>query len=695
MTTGTNKKQILFITASLVVTTLIAYEPMRHNEFINYDDTLYITKNPNVNEGITRESVIWAFTKQYAANWHPLTWLSHTLDCQIFGLSPFWHHLVSLIFHTTNALLLFWILTNITGTTWASAFVAAVFALHPIQVESVAWAAERKTVLGGLFWLLTILAYIWYTKRPSTGRYIVVFLVYGLCIMTKPVVVTLPLALLLLDYWPLERLNWVSRPAGKTVPAGRLLIEKVPLLVLSAVLVVATLIAQRSEGVVVLLENFPLDYRISNMFISYINYIGKMIWPSRLAVLYPFLHANIIKSTAVVCTLLFVLISVLSIYIGRRRKYAAFGWLWYVGTLVPMAGLVQVGSQAMADRYMYISMLGLLIIAAWAVKELVGNRPRWRIVAAVSAGVVLSSAIIITRMQVKHWQNSITLFEHTLKITENNPIAENNYGCALFDEGRVTEAIQHLSNAVRISPTCFDARKNLGKVLLRQGKLNEAIACFNELVKRRKESAEVYYNLAVASGMQGKYDDAIKYYAKTLDMDPKYPDAHGRMGTALLAAGRTKEAIAQLNEAVRINPDQVEAYINLGKAYSQLGKYEPAIQNWLRAVQLDANNVNTLNNLAWLLATADNISVQAANKAIEFAQRACELKGYNEPELLDTLGAAYAAGGRFNDAVTTARQAVDVAKARGREDLAGEIENRIKLYQSGQRYRQKQNDSRI
>jgi len=687
---GHRQKHVrLIIYLGLIAATFVAYEPMRHNGFVSYDDARYITENPDVRAGITWQSLSRAFTQPHYYMWHPLTTITNMLDCQLFGLNPFWHHFVSLLIHIANALLLFWILAEMTGAIWASAFAAAVFALHPIQVESVAWAAERKTMLSGLFWLLTMLAYIWYTKRPRTGRYIVVFLVYGLCIMTKPTVVTLPLALLLLDYWPLGRLNLGSRPAGKTVPVGRLLIEKVPLLVLSAILGVATFIAQRSGGAVVPLENVSLDYRISNMFISYISYIGKMIWSSGLAVFYPLPRADFSNTTVVICTLLFVLISVLSIYIGRRRKYAAFGWLWYVGTLVPVIGLVQSGAQAMANRYMYIPMLGLLIIATWAGKDLIANRPRWRIVAAVSAGVVLFTAIILTRMQVRHWQNSMALFEHALKVTENNSIAENSYGCALFDEGRVTEAIQHLSNAVRISPTYSEARKNLGKVFLRQGKLNEAIACFNELIKRRKESAEVYYNLAVASGMQEKYDDAIKYYAKTLDLDPKYPDAHRRMGTALLAAGRTKEAIAQLNEAVRINPDRAEVHVNLGTAHTQLGQYEQAIQNWLRAVQLDANNADTLNNLAWLLATASNISVQDANKAIEFAQRACELKGYNEPELLDTLAAAYAAAGRFNDAVTTASQAVEVAKARGREDFAGEIENRIKLYQSGQRYRQK------
>jgi hypothetical protein len=352
MTPGFTHRRVLFlISAGLVAAIAIAYEPMRHNGFVDYDDTEYITKNPNVTGGITCDSVIWAFTKTHAANWHPLTWLSHMLDCELFGLDPLGHHLVSLMFHIANTLLLFRILNSVTGATWASAFAAAVFALHPFQVESVVWASERKTVISGLFWLLTIAAYIHYTRQPRLRRYLLVLLVFGLCIMTKPVVVTLPLVLLLLDYWPLERLNRGSPPAGKTVPLSRLFIEKIPLLVLSAILSVMTIIAQRSGGVLIELEKMPLDYRIANMFVSYIRYIYKMIWPSEMAVLYPLPPLNLLKTTVVVCTLLFVLMSVLSIYIGRRRRYAAVGWLWYVGTLVPMVGLVQVGSQAMADRY--------------------------------------------------------------------------------------------------------------------------------------------------------------------------------------------------------------------------------------------------------------------------------------------------------------------------------------------------------
>jgi tetratricopeptide (TPR) repeat protein len=391
------------------------------------------------------------------------------------------------------------------------------------------------------------------------------------------------------------------------------------------------------------------------------------------------------------CTLLFVLLSILSIYIGRRRKYVAVGWLLYVGTLVPVIGLVQAGAQAMADRYMYIPMVGLLIIAAWAVKDLIANRPRLRIVAAVLAIAVLSSAVILTRMQVRHWQNSITLFDYALKVTKNNWIAENSYGCALSKVGWLDEAVLHLRKAVLINPGFFDARINLGKVLLMQGNLSEAVARFNELLERKQSSAEVYYHLAVALSRQKKYDEAIKCFARAIELDPKYPYARSGMGIILAATGRPDEAIVCFNDALRVtpDPDKADVYANLGLAYNQLGKYEQALRNWTRAAELNPNSTEVLNNLAWLLATAGDVSAQDANRAIELAERACELTGHKEPGSLDTLAAAYAAGDRFDDAVTMARQAIDAAKARGQEGAAREIQKRIELYKAGQRYIQK------
>jgi tetratricopeptide (TPR) repeat protein len=352
-------------------------------------------------------------------------------------------------------------------------------------------------------------------------------------------------------------------------------------------------------------------------------------------------------------------------------------------------GLVQSGAQAMANRYMYIPMLGLLIIIGWAVNDFITSRPRIRITAMVMGLIVLLSLLILTRIQVRHWQNTLTLFDYTLKVTEDNVLAENSYGCALFEEGRVDEAEKHLRDAVRMSPVFAEARNNLAKVCLKQGRINEAIEHFNELIKRNEGTAEIYYNLAAALGMQKKYDDAIKYFAKSLELNPNDPDTHKRMGITLLAAGKTKEAIVHFNESLRIKANQAEVYVNLGKANSQLGKYESAIQNWTRALELKPDSVDALNNIAWLLATFSEVTPENANKAIELSRHACELTGYNDPEFLDTLAVAYAAAGRFEEAKATAEKALSAARAAGREDLVGEIEKRKKLYEAGQPYRQK------
>jgi len=614
-------------------------------------------------------------------------------------------------------------------------------------------------VLSGLFWLLTMATYIRYARQPRLGRYLVVLLVFGLCIMTKPVVVTLPLALLLLDYWPLDRVRW-GQQRNNTARGGSnkkstvwLIAEKIPLATMSAFLSVMTFVSQRQGGVVPTLEKMPLDYRVANMFLSYIRYIGKMLWPSGLAVCYPHPRAVLSDTPVVMCAMLFIVLTILSIYIGRRKRYVAVGWLWYVGTLVPVIGLVQSGAQAMANRYMYIPMLGLLIIIGWAVKDFIVNRPRIRIAATVIGVIVLLSLLILTRIQVRHWQNTLTLFEYTLKVTKNNAFVENNYGSALLEAGRLDEAILHLKKALSIVPKMPEAEDNLGKVYLNQKKFNEAIVCFNEAIQKNDNSAETYYNLATALTMQRKYSDAVKHltkvlklnphypyarnrlgtallgsgrieeailcfnellkqnensaevhynlglalsaqkkyddaiihFAKAMEMDPKYPNTHDRMGAALLATGKLDEAIEHLKEGLATSPDQGETYINLATAYTKQSKYGPAIENWTRAAELKPNNVAVLNNLAWLLATAEDASVEDANKAIGLARRACELTGHKDPDSLDTLAAAYAAAGRFDDAVTTARQAVDFARAGGRENLSVEIQQRMKLYQAGRR----------
>ncbi len=691
-----NQKQIIvFITVTLILATLVAYEPVRRNSFVEYDDNDYIVNNPLVTSGITLESLGKAFTQPHFFMWHPLTTISHMLDYQLFGLNPLGHHLVSLLFHIVNALLLFWILNSLTGTMWLNAFIAAVFALHPVQVESVAWAAERKTVISGLFWLLTMAAYIRYAKQPGFGRYLAVLLVFGLCIMTKPVVVTLPFALLLLDYWPLERVRWgqKNKSVAKIIlnqkSTGWLVAEKIPLLGMSAFLSVMTFVAQRQGGVVPTLERMPMDYRIANMFLSYIRYIGKLIWPSNLAVCYPHPHVTFSNLWAIACAILFIAITVVIVYyIGRRRKYAAVGWLWFVGTLVPVIGLVQSGAQAMANRYMYIPMLGLLIIVGWGIKDYIDKQPKARIAAIILAGAALFSLLVLTRMQVKHWQNTLTLFEYTLNVTGDNPVAENGYGAALFNAGRLEEAQPHLRKAVRLAPAFPAAIANLAKVYMEQGNYNETVACLDEIIKHNEGTADTYYNMGTALSLLQRYDEAIKYFKKALELNPNDPDTHKRMGIVLLVMGRNNEAIARLNDSLRIKSNQVEVYTNLGTAYSQLGQYEKAIQNWTKALELQPNSVDVLNNMGLALAAFGNVTAEKANQAIAYAHRACELTGYNNAEYLDTLGVAMAAAGKFEEAKTIAAQALNIAKTSGQEKLAGEIGNRIKLYEAGQPYRQ-------
>jgi tetratricopeptide (TPR) repeat protein len=711
MTKSFSQKRALYlISASLVIATIVAYEPVRKNGFVDLDDGAYITKNPNVNEGITLQSVVWAFTKFHSGNWHPLTWLSHTLDCEIYGLNPLGHHTTSVIIHIANSLLLFWVLRKMTastpdngiqgqasspqaGTIWPSAFVAGVFALHPVHVESVAWAAERKDVLSGLFWMLTMLAYARYVERPNIKRYALVLLAFLMGLMSKPMVITLPFVLLLLDWWPLERIEgrW-TRDEGRTfqkVSIRRLIKEKIPLFALSAVSSVITIIAQHSGGAVVTLESMPVSYRIANTFVSYIRYIGKTLWPNRLAVLYPQHFGDIPEAIVVTCVLLFVLLTILGIHIGRHRRYIATGWLWYIGTLVPVIGLVQVGSQAIADRYMYIPMVGLLIIIAWAVKDVIADNRRRQKAAAALAVTVLLISVILTRMQVRHWQNNLSLFGHTVNVTEANPFAETSYGHALYIAGHIDEGLSHMQKAVRINPNFSAGRDTLGIVLMEQGKINEAVACFNEVIRRDKSWKEGYINLGAALSRQGKYDEAIKYINKALELDPKYANARSKKGTVLMMAGRLKEAVADLNEGLQTSTDAMEVYVNLAIAYGRLGDNELSLRNRSKAMGLKSDNPETLNNLAWLLATGEDISVADAKKAVELAQGACELTGYKKPGFLDTLAAAYAAAGRFEEAAKTAEQAVDTAKAGGQEDLIGEVQKRMELYKTGQRYEQK------
>jgi tetratricopeptide (TPR) repeat protein len=569
-----NKKYVLLIYAGLVLATVVAYEQLYNNDFVDYDDDMYVTENPHVKSGITGESIWWAFTTGHAYNWHPLTWLSHMLDWQLFGNRPGWHHLTNLLLHIINALLLFSVLKRMTGALWASGFVAAAFSLHPLHVESVAWIAERKDVLSTSFWLLTMAAYVWYVRRPGLGRYLLTVLCFALGLMAKPMLVTLPFVLLLLDYWPLGRLQF-ERATKDAEPHGRksanigsqwqafrrLVWEKVPLIALAAISSIVTFCVQRSGGTVVQTGTLSLEVRIANALVSYLRYMKKMIYPNRLAVFYPYHSLSLLL--AIVCFVILVMVTVGVIYLGRRRAYLPVGWFWYVGTLVPVIGIVQVGSQSMADRYTYVPLIGLFIIIAWGASDILARWRYQKIVLGICSAVVLTGLLISTRSQVRHWQNSFTLFEHTLAVTEDNSITHNHYGAFLLEQGRFEKALAQFDEALRISPGFHEARKNKGSALLDMDKFDEAIATFNELLRAAPDWPNAHYWLGVAYGRKGTYKQAIKPFKEALRLKPDWPEAYNDLALVYLLLGNYELAIENYKQALRLRPDYPQAINNL------------------------------------------------------------------------------------------------------------------------------------
>jgi protein O-mannosyl-transferase len=597
---------ILLISLSLIVVTLAAFEQLRNHAFLNFDDDVYITENRNVQSGLTLEGVIWAFTTTHAANWHPLTWLSHMLDCQLYGLNPSGHHLTNLVFHIASTLLLFLVLERMTGALWRSSFVAALFALHPLHVESVAWVAERKDVLSTFFWMLTMWTYVHYVKRPGFNRYLLVLLFFILGLLSKPMLVTLPFVLLLLDYWPLGRFQFgqligdhksnTSRSMNpgdqKSIPL-RLILEKVPFFALTAISIFLTIFAQQKGGAVKSLEYYPLESRIANALVSYVSYIVKMIWSNQLAVFYP--YQEMLPIWKVVGSgLLLVCASLLVIRAARKLPCLIVGWFWYLGTLIPVIGLVQVGSQAMADRYTYVPLIGLFIMIVWSVPDIwVGWRYR-RVVLSISAGLLLSLLVIITKLQVNHWQNSIMLYEHSLAVTSNNFIIDNNLGLALVEQGKIQEAIAHFSEALRIKPDDAEAHYSLGLALAGQRKIQGAIAHFAEALRIKPEYSEAHNGLGVTLVWQGKIQEAIAHFTEALRIKPDDAKAHYNLGIALAEQGKIQEAIAHFTEALRIKPDYAEAHINLGLAYLMIGNKSSALEEYKILEKINPGLANVL-----------------------------------------------------------------------------------------------------
>lgn len=623
-----------FICLFLTVSTLSVYHQVRDFEFVNLDDSVYVSDNEHVTQGLSFKNIRWALTAEVAANWHPLTIISHMLDCGLYGLNPGHHHLTSLFFHIANSLLLFLVLKRMTGALWQCAFVAALFALHPLHVESVAWVSERKDVLSTFFMMLALWAYARYVERPGVKTYIPVAVFFVLGLMSKPMLVTLPFVLLLLDLWPLNRLQFEKTigPAytQEALSLSRLVFEKIPLFALSAASCIVTYLYQQSGGSVVSVFTYPLYKRVVNAFVSYIHYLLKMIWPFKLAAFYPNLD-SIPLWQACGAIALFALITFFALRSYKRYPLIFVGWFWYVGTLMPVIGLVQVGEQAMADRYTYIPLIGIFIMIAWGVPELLTRfKFKTKLLAALSSIIILV-LIPITWLQVGVWANSISLFKHAIKVTDKNYFALNNLAFPLVNQGRIDEAIIHLKEALKIYPGYAKAHYNLGVLLERKGKAENAIRQYLLALRTDPSSKGTHTALGSVLATQGNYEKAIEhlnkgfddpvkallrmgdvlfssgheieaahYYALLLEKDPDSLHAHYSLGSIFAKQGDLKKAEVHFKEAIRIDNNFAEGHTNLGYVMLQQGNEDEGIRNFYEAIRIDPEkSINAYYNLAW------------------------------------------------------------------------------------------------
>ena len=839
----------LWIGLILAVGTLAVYWRVSQFGFVDFDDQEYVRDNPHVQNGISGENLRWAFTQVHAFNWHPLTWISHMLDCQFFGLNVGAHHLTNVAFHIVNTLLLFTLLRRMTGAIWRSAIVASLFALHPAHVESVAWISERKDVLSTLFVLLALLAYagkVAGSHLPAPQRPVsaaanspvailrlrdtwLALLFYALSLLSKGMYVTLPFLLLLLDWWPLRRyapeMPWTEQRRR----FAQLAREKWPWLALSLLMSAVTFWVQKTAGAVVMISEFSFRARLANVLIAYVRYVGKLFWPADLAAIYPLSAAWAgWQIAAAVVTLALVSVSV--VLLVRKRPFIFVGWAWFVGTLVPVIGLVQVGSQALADRYTYFSFIGLFIIVVWLGAEIFARGQRRRWVGVGLAAVALLACALITRRQVEYWSSSRALFERAVAVTHDNAQAQCNLGNVFEVENRLDEAAKHYAEAVRIQPadpdfrTCLSAvlarsgntnaarmhlnlavadyldliqkqptyaagfngigiafsalaenrdaadayakavslkpgnavyRNNLGVALARIGDLRGAIAEHREVLRLNPHHAQAACNLGAELVSAGKVDEAIPYLEQAVRLDPKRSEAHSNLGGALARkgdhpaairhyetalqldpllakthlnlgislnkTGRLDEARLHLAEAVRLEPGNLDAHYNLGRNFYLQGNASAAVPHLEAVLQASSENAfaqfylgqarvslqqldqalahlraavrlrpdwpDALGALAWILATAPEAQYRNGAEAITLVETVSAVTDQKQPTLLDTLAAAYAEVGRFDDAVVTAQKAADRARSAGNTNRASEIVARTRLYQQRQPYR--------
>ena len=659
------------VSVFLAVIVWIAFGRGLNHEFLGYDDQSYVLRNPRVTNGLTLDGIQWAFTHVDVTNWHPLTTISHMLDCQLYGLQPWGHHLTNILLHAAAAILLFLALRELTGTLWPSLLVAAVFAVHPLRVESVAWISERKDVLSGVFFMLTLWAYARYARGNvrSSFWYMTVVVLFALGLMCKPTLVTLPFVLLLLDYWPLGRVR-PSSSSGRGETASRwkrrntlswLVIEKVPLFGLSAASCVATLLAQKQA--LDMSIKAPFEERLGNALISYVVYVGQMIWPAHLAVLYPYPEGNLKVPQVILALLLLLMISVAFFLWRKKYPFLLIGWLWYLGMLIPMIGIIQVGSQVRADRYTYLPQIGLYLLVACSAAELFHRWRRSREVLAAAAVLVIMALTTRSYLQTSYWRDTETLWKHAIASTSNNYIAHTNLAQTLSHSGRFAEAIAECQEALKIKPDFAAAHNNLGVALLRNkqsgdgalghdGAVDEAIEHYRKALQINPDFTQAHKNLGIVLLRKGQMDEAIAQFQKTLELEPNDAQAEFSLGSAFLQRREVDEAIAHYQKAVEIRPDYAEARNYLGNAFVAEGKYSEAIANYEAAVRIRPNYSEAHHNMACVLAT-----IGKADEALEQFNEALRLNG-NDAQAHFALGSLLRQMGHREEAVAHLTEAL-------------------------------------
>lgn len=560
-------KRDLQLGMGLIIVTFLVYVRVFDHQFLSYDDGFYVHQNDFVKAGLIKSSIEWAFTTDFFGNWHPLTWLSHMLDCQLFGLDPGWHHFTNVVFHCANTVLLFVALRLATQKIWHSAVVAGLFALHPLHVESVAWVAERKDVLSGFFLMVALVTYVNYAKSNTWKWYLSVIVAMALGLMSKPMLVTLPFALLLLDYWPLDRLQHKTSEQSWLASVWPLILEKIPLFGLSVISSIITYIVQQRGGAVKPLDAVPFSLRLQNTVVAYVTYLVKTVWPTHLAVLYPFPKSIPVWQVAG-STLLLLIISALVLWKARQLPFLIVGWLWFLGTLVPVIGLVQVGEQALADRYSYIPLIGVFLMAVWGMARLVSKWSSNQTGAL--AGLVLSVLAVCSLIQLGYWKDNISLYTHAMQVTKDNQICIYNLACALDDMGKTAEAIPYLLETIKIKPDKFEAYNNLGSAYYKQGKYTQASEAYLKATQIKPDFAFALSNLGLCLYMQNKDDEAIQWHLKAIKADPRYADARYNLGLSLLRKNDLEGALESFSAAIQINPNHQSALAQFTSLQSRL-----------------------------------------------------------------------------------------------------------------------------